>query len=269
MIRKNDKRKAGSSCCQKVLAVLLAVTLACSSSGMLSLAEEASRENMEGYVDPEAQAAEEAARIAEEQAAAEQRAAESAEELPEETSEAELEEARALAETEPEAAWTSYEAEADGIAVSVEVPAGALPDGVQLQLTLLDQESEDYRAAKELLSFDPEETQEEGQEPESFEEAGLDVLQILFTVNGAPVEPAEPVLLQICFSQFPGEKTPAHSEVLEIWQFLTAEDGTPDAVLVAEAGEKSEGRVDIGEMQAEFTTAALGTSYGVRFPLYS
>ncbi len=115
----------------------------------------------------------------------------------------------------------TYTATADGAAVTVVAPLGALPEGAELSVVLIEESSEAYSEAAEAIGFDG-----------SQEDAGLVVLDITFILNGEEVEPTEAVQVTIDAAQLIPEAVDLTT--VEVQHLEQTENGV-EAVLVAAA----------------------------------
>ncbi len=147
---------------------------------------------------------------------------------------------------------TTYEAKSGDVAVTVTAPAGALPEGAGLSVVLYDRDSEEYHDAKEVLGLGVQEWKDTliwtG------EEDNLLVLDISFLLDGAEVEPAEPVDVVINAARALPEET--EIETMEVRHLEEGDAGT-QAVVVAETGGTGEGSVDEEAAEAMFSVDSL------------
>ncbi len=148
--------------------------------------------------------------------------------------------------SEPEV--ISYTADADGIVVSVDVPAGVLPDGAELYVTLQD---EDETAPLSDAETEPVEAAAftfGAGSPEEEVSGELD-LDIFFQADGVEVEPEESAEVTIDASQALADRG-CEPESLEVWHMVETEDGT-EPVLVAEISDEEEAAAGVVEFSVD------------------
>ncbi|MCD7918518.1 MAG: CHAP domain-containing protein, partial [Clostridiales bacterium] len=149
-------------------------------------------------------------------------------------------EAEEAEESEVEA--ETYTASADGVTVTVTAPVGALPENVELIVTLLDEDSDAYTEAAEAVGYDAED-----------EDTGMAAMDISFyDGDGLEVEPTAPVSVSIDASALLPEE--ADAETIEV-QHLTETGSGVEATLVADA----DNGVDAETVTAEFEVESFST----------
>ncbi|MCD8161545.1 MAG: LPXTG cell wall anchor domain-containing protein, partial [Clostridiales bacterium] len=140
----------------------------------------------------------------------------------------------------------TYTASADGVTVTVTAPVGALPEGAELFVALLDEDSDAYASAAEAIGYDGED-----------EDTGMAALDIAFhDGDGLEVEPSGAVTVSIDASALLPED--ADAGTIEVQHLAEAEDGV-ETVLVADASEDTEGTVDTERVVAEFEVESFST----------
>ncbi|MCD8142222.1 MAG: LPXTG cell wall anchor domain-containing protein, partial [Clostridiales bacterium] len=145
-------------------------------------------------------------------------------------------------EAEAEAEATTYTASADGVTVTVTAPVGALPENVELIVTLLDEDSDAYTEAAEAVGYDAED-----------EDTGMAAMDISFyDGDGLEVEPTAPVSVSIDASALLPEE--ADAETIEV-QHLTETETGVEATLVADA----DNGVDTDAATVEFEVESFST----------
>ncbi|MCD7981086.1 MAG: hypothetical protein LUF32_02030 [Clostridiales bacterium] len=149
-------------------------------------------------------------------------------------SEAEAEEESA-AETET---YTAADGDAD---ITVTAPAGALPEGAELSVTLYDEDSDAYTAAGETVNYDADD-----------EDTGLAAMDISFYLDGEEVEPSETVTVSIDGSALLPDE--ADASTIEVQHLTETEDGV-EAALVADADRG----VDTDTVTIEFEVESFST----------
>lgn len=132
--------------------------------------------------------------------------------------------------------------EADGVTVTVTAPVGALPENVELIVTLLDEESDEYASAAEAIAYDAED-----------EDTGMAAMDISFyDGDGLEVEPTAPVSVSIDASALLPEEADAGS--IEV-QHLTETESGVEATLVVDA----DNGVDTDAATVEFEVESFST----------
>ena len=126
----------------------------------------------------------------------------------------------------------------DGVTVTVNMPAGALPVDAKLQAKLIEEETEGYKQAKAAL------------EEQEADQDGMIVLDIRFELNGEEVEPAHPVQVKIVANNIlPEDADPA---TVAVQHLKENEDGTVtvENVAVAETVDEDTVQADMPAMMA-------------------
>ncbi|MCD8085075.1 MAG: LPXTG cell wall anchor domain-containing protein, partial [Clostridiales bacterium] len=140
----------------------------------------------------------------------------------------------------------TYTASADGVTVTVTAPVGALPEGAELSVALLDEDSDAYANAAEAIGYDGED-----------EDSGMAALDIAFhDGDGLKVEPSGAVTVSIDASALLPED--ADAGTIEVQHLAETEDGV-ETVLVADASEDTEGTVDTETATIEFAVESFST----------
>ncbi len=160
-----------------------------------------------------------------------------------------------------------YTASDRGVTVEVTALEGSLPEGAELAVVRLREDSEEYAEAlslaeeaaeaeeDEAASEEAEEEAESGtlilEGPEEEPESGTAVLDIGFWLDGEEIEPAQPVEVHLDFSSLlePEEKM----DHLDVRHIVESEDGK-QAVRVEDTQEDSDGTAFPGEGTVQFET---------------
>ncbi|MCD7923055.1 MAG: CHAP domain-containing protein [Clostridiales bacterium] len=147
--------------------------------------------------------------------------------------------AEAVEETAAET--KTYTAADGGVDLTVTAPAGALPEGAELTVTLFDEDSDAYTAAGETVNYDADD-----------EDTGLAAMDISFWADGEEVEPSEAVTVSMDASALLPDE--ADASTIEVQHLTETEDGV-EAALVADV---SEG-VDADTVTIEFEVESFST----------
>ena len=124
--------------------------------------------------------------------------------------------------------FTAAVKDAEGVTVTVKVPAGSLPVNAQLVAEMIEQDTEKYTKAEEALA-------DETLNEQPTEYAGMVAMDIRFEVDGEEIEPLQPV------------------EVTIDAQALLPEDADPETVAVQHLKEDETGAVVAVETVADAT----------------
>lgn len=124
--------------------------------------------------------------------------------------------------------FTAAVKDAEGVTVTVKVPAGSLPVNAQLVAEMIEQDTEKYTKAEEALD-------DETLNEQPTEYAGMVAMDIRFEVDGEEIEPLQPV------------------EVTIDAQALLPEDADPETVAVQHLKEDETGAVVAVETVADAT----------------
>ena len=124
--------------------------------------------------------------------------------------------------------FTAVVKDAEGVTVTVKVPAGSLPVNAQLVAEMIEQDTEKYTKAEEALA-------DETLNEQPTEYAGMVAMDIRFEVDGEEIEPLQPV------------------EVTIDAQALLPEDADPETVAVQHLKEDETGAVVAVETVADAT----------------
>ncbi|WP_337575027.1 VWA domain-containing protein [Fournierella sp.] len=124
--------------------------------------------------------------------------------------------------------FTAAVKDAEGVIVTVKVPAGSLPVNAQLVAEMIEQDTEKYTKAEEALA-------DETLNEQPTEYAGMVAMDIRFEVDGEEIEPLQPV------------------EVTIDAQALLPEDADPETVAVQHLKEDETGAVVAVETVADAT----------------
>ncbi len=124
-----------------------------------------------------------------------------------------------------------------GVTVTVEAPAGALPEDAKLQVKRYDEDSSEYKEAAEAIDFDE-------------NESGMAALDISFTVDGEEVEPEEAVKVSIDASKILPDD--ADASTLEVQHLKEGRAGQVRAEVVANDSSSTEGTINETKKTAEF-----------------
>ncbi len=138
----------------------------------------------------------------------------------------------------------TYEVTKGGVTVTVEAPAGALPEDAKLQVKRYDEDSSEYKEAAEAIDFDE-------------NESGMAALDISFTVDGEEVEPEEAVKVSIDASKILPED--ADASTLEVQHLKEGRAGQVRAEVVANDSKETEGTIDEAKATAEFEVESFST----------
>ncbi len=152
---------------------------------------------------------------------------------------------------------TVYEASDGGVNVTVTAPAGSVPEEAKLRVTVYDTDSDEYAAAKEAVGLGSGEQAQEWKENTlvwTCAEDNLLVLDISFVTDGCETEPVGTVEVAIDAAHAISED--ADIETLEVHHLEETESGM-EAVIVADAGSRSEGSVDEETAVATFCADSL------------
>ncbi|MCD7751623.1 MAG: LPXTG cell wall anchor domain-containing protein [Lachnospiraceae bacterium] len=167
--------------------------------------------------------------------------------------------------------FKTFTATADGVTVTVTAPTGALPDGAELVVSLIEEGSDAYNAAAEAIGYEEETVEvaatesEDGialaseedaeTETETVATSGLAVLDISFQVDGVEVEPTEAVTVSIDASAIIPEE--ADASTIEVQHLTETEDGVVESTVVADATEETAGTVTVSVEEVTETTVAV------------
>ncbi len=167
--------------------------------------------------------------------------------------------------------WITYTAYADGVAVTVKLPAGAVPEGAELSVMRHDEESSEYTEALSLIneykndlskyeqavtalsSKDNDRESESsftfslGDEDET--ESGMISLDISFLIDGEEIEPEAEASVKIDASEALNESE-GEVESIEVWHMEETEDGT-EPVLVAAVRDSNEAADGVAEFTVD------------------
>lgn len=124
--------------------------------------------------------------------------------------------------------FTAAVKDAEGVTVTVKVPAGSLPVNAQLVAEMIEQDTEKYTKAEEALA-------DETLNEQPTEYAGMVAMDIRFEVDGEEIEPLQPVEMTIDA------------------QALLPEDADPETVAVQHLKEDETGAVVAVETVADAT----------------
>ncbi len=122
-----------------------------------------------------------------------------------------------------------YHAADGGVDVSVSAPAGALPEGAELTVALLEEDSAEYAEAAETVSADIA-VFSAGEETTG---SGMAVLDISFKVNGEEMEPAEAVQMTIDASAI----VPEDAGSIVVQHLVETEEGVKPEVVATVSAE--------------------------------
>ena len=159
---------------------------------------------------------------------------------------------------EPKEFTTAVEG-AEGVTVTVNVPAGALPVDAKLVAKLIEEETEEYNEVKQVL--DNETPNELAESEEDAEQTGMIAMDIHFEVNGQEIEPKAAVQVTIDAQALLPENV--DPETVAVKHLKEDENGEVAVETVADATEQTAGEVVVEEAQTEEPSVNMSTTFSV------
>ena len=159
---------------------------------------------------------------------------------------------------EPKEFTTAVEG-AEGVTVTVNVPAGALPVDAELKAKLIEEETEEYNEVKQVL--DNETPNELAESEEDAEQTGMIAMDIHFEVNGQEIEPKAAVQVTIDAQALLPENV--DPETVAVKHLKEDENGEVAVETVADATEQTAGEVVVEEAQTEEPSVNMSTTFSV------
>lgn len=150
--------------------------------------------------------------------------------------------------------FTAAVKDAEGVTVTVKVPAGSLPVNAQLVAEMIEQDTEKYTKAEEALA-------DETLNEQPTEYAGMVAMDIRFEVDGEEIEPLQPVEVTIDAQALLPED--ADPETVAVQHLKEDETGAVVAVeTVADATEET-GDVTVAAAQTEEPAMDMASTFAV------
>ncbi|WP_270913786.1 DUF7604 domain-containing protein [Allofournierella sp. CML151] len=150
--------------------------------------------------------------------------------------------------------FTAAVKDAEGVTVTVKVPAGSLPVNAQLVAEMIEQDTEKYTKAEEALA-------DETLNEQPTEYAGMVAMDIRFEVDGEEIEPLQPVEMTIDAQALLPED--ADPETVAVQHLKEDETGAVVAVeTVADATEET-GDVTVEATQTEEPAMDMASTFAV------
>lgn len=159
---------------------------------------------------------------------------------------------------EPKEFTTAVEG-AEGVTVTVNVPAGALPVDAKLVAKLIEEETEEYNEVKQVL--DNETPNELAESEEDAEQTGMIAMDIHFEMNGQEIEPKAAVQVTIDAQALLPENV--DPETVAVKHLKEDENGEVAVETVADATEQTAGEVVVEEAQTEEPSVNMSTTFSV------
>ncbi len=169
-------------------------------------------------------------------------------------------------EEEADSSAAQFRASDGGVDVTVTASEGALPEGAELTVELLDEKSDAYAEAAETVGADSA-VFSAGEETTG---SGMAVLDISFKVNGEEVEPSEPVQVTIDASAL----VPEEAGSVTVQHLVETGDGIVPEIVAEVSGEDPVAAFEVESFSAFTVTwtlsggPAAGTTYSLSVTAY-